>query len=259
MLLACVLAAASPASALTIPSAPSGRVSDFAGLLSAPDRARIEKRLVDAEQGTTTQLAVAVFPGLEGEDPAEFTNKVFDAWRLGRARDDNGVLLAVYVADRKVRIEVGYGFEGKLTDALSRRIIEREIVPRFRENDWAGGIEAGCVALVAATRGEYAAAPRKKQRRRAGGIGTLIVLLFLLFVLPRVLAGAQAATYGSHGVRRGRNRWRNFGGWGGGPWIGGGLGGGFGGSGGGSGGGFSGGGFSGGGGMSGGGGATGSW
>lgn len=251
MLLVCVLAAASRASALTIPPAPSGRVSDFAGLLSASDRARIEKKLVEAEQGTTTQLAVAVFPSLEGEDPADFTNKVFEAWRLGRARDDNGVLLAVYVADRKVRIEVGYGFEGKLTDAVSRRIIEREIVPRFRANDWTGGIEAGCVALVAATRGEYAAAPRK-QRRRAGGIGTLILLLLLLFVLPRLLAGAQAATYGSHGVHRGRNRGRSFGGWGGGPWIGGGLGGG-------SGGGFSGGGFSGGGGMSGGGGATGSW
>ncbi len=239
--------------ALAIPSAPSGRVSDFAALLSATDRQRIERRLVEAEQGTTTQVAVAVFAGLEGEDPAEFTNRLFETWRLGRGRDHNGVLLAVFVADRKVRIEVGYGFEGKLTDAVSRRIIEREIVPRFRENDWAGGIEAGCVAILAATRGEYAATSRK-QKRKAGGVGGILVVLFLLFVLPRLLAGAQATTYGPSGLRRGRRRGWTSGGWGGGPWIGGSSGGGgF------SGGGFSGGGFSGGGGMSGGGGATGSW
>ena len=253
--LACAALLADTARALEIPSAPKGRVSDYAGILAPADRERIEGRLAAAEHGTTSQVAVVIFPGLEGQDPADFTNRVFDAWRLGRSRDDNGVLLAVYVAEHKVRIEVGYGFEGRLTDALSRRIIETEIVPRFRQQDWAGGIESGCVAILAATRGEYAAAPRNRKGPKWGGAAAKILLLFALLVLPRFLSIARATTtYGPRGARRGRGRFWTSGGWGGGPWIGGGSsGGGFGG------GGFSGGGFSGGGGMSGGGGATGSW
>jgi len=195
---------------------------------------------------------VAIFPSLEGEDLVDFTNRLFERWRLGQKGLDNGVLLAVYLEDRKARIEVGYGLEGRLTDALSRRILEQELIPRFREKDYAQGIRSACAAIVAATRGEYTAkAKGGRSSRRGTPLAFLIGLAMIIgLALLRGLAGLESGiTYDSRGrrVRRGAGWIGGLGGLGGGS-----RGGLFGG-----GGGF--GGFSGGGGMSGGGGASGSW
>ena len=198
---------------------------------------------------------MAIFPSLDGEDLVDFTNRVFERWRLGQKGLDNGVLLAVYLEERKARIEVGYGLEGRLTDALSRRILEQELIPHFREKNYDEGIRAACAAIVAATRGEYTArSGRGRSSSRRGGPITFLIALAMIIglALLRGLAGLNSGiTYDSRG-RRVRRRA---------GWIGGlgGLGGGFGGGSFGRGGGFGGGGFSGGGGMSGGGGASGSW
>ena len=160
-------------------------------------------------------------------------------------------MLFVFAKDRKLRIETGYGLEGALPDALCRRILDERIVPRFREGDFAGGLEAGIDGILAATRGEYKApAPRKQ-----GSVSLLALVIVLIFVVLLLWLAAQGArhmpvgrTYDRRGPRRDGSYW---GGWGGGGWGGGGFSGG--------GGSFGGGGFSGGGGSFGGGGASSSW
>ena len=94
---------------------------------------------------------VAVFPSPDGEGPADVSNRLFEAWRLGDAERSNGVLLAVFLEERKARIEVGYGLEGRPTDAFSRRIVDKKIALRFRPGDYFGGSEAACDVVNRAT------------------------------------------------------------------------------------------------------------
>jgi uncharacterized protein len=239
--------------AIDMPAAPAARVNDYAGLLDSGGKAAIESKLAAFESESSNQIVVAIFPSLDGESLEDFTNRLFERWKLGQAKLDNGVLLAIYTQDRKARIEVGYGLEHVLTDAKSRLILEDELSPRFRRGEYAAGIEAACDAVIGVTRGTYVAKPRKSVDVKQW-VPVLFVLFPLVFVILRSLA--RGTTYGAGGRRRYRRP--PWGRWGGGF---GGFGGGFGGGGswGGGGGGFGGGGFSGGGGMSGGGGASGSW
>ncbi len=134
-----------------------GRVNDTAGILDAGQRDRIEQALADFERQTTTQIALLTVPSLDGEDIAAFGIRVGDAWKIGQADKDNGAILIVAPNDRKVRIEVGYGLEGALTDAESSQIIRHVIVPAFRDGNWYGGITGGLDAIMRATKGEYTA------------------------------------------------------------------------------------------------------
>jgi uncharacterized protein len=226
-----------------LPPAPARWVTDEAGVLSPGARAALDARLEAFEREQGTQIVVAVFRRLPaGEALEEWTVRVAQAWRVGRARQDDGAVLFVFVDDRQLRLEVGYGLEGTLTDLESKAILDDVLVPRLARGDWDGGIAAAADAIVAAVRGEYAPDPGARRGRRPGRApGPLEVLFLVLVVLAVVIALAR-------GARRGR--WRS-GGWGGG-FGGGGFGGGFGG------GGF-GGGFSGGGGSFGGGGASSRW
>lgn len=155
-LLALLLAlVAGAAVALDVPPRPLGRVSDFAGLLSSVDRNDLEARLAAYEDSTSNQVAIAIFRSLEGEALEDFTIQLASAWKIGRKDKDNGVVIAVFVEDRAVRIEVGYGLEGSLPDAVCARIIREEIVPRFRTGDHAGGLRAAVEKIEAATAGAY--------------------------------------------------------------------------------------------------------
>jgi uncharacterized protein len=230
-----VLAALSalPLHALEVPPA-TGYVNDTADMLSTATEQQLERGLREFENSDSTQLVVLTVPSLEGEVLEEYSLKVAESWGVGQRGKDNGALLLVARDDRKVRIEVGYGLEDRLTDLLSGRIIDHEITPRFRQGDFDGGVTAGMNAMAQAVRGAYKGTSPKK--RRSSGFLTLLLFLgpWLLLVAPR---------------RRSHRRT--------GIWFGGG---GFGGGGGFSGGGgFGGGGFSGGGGGFGGGGSSGSW
>jgi uncharacterized protein len=238
----------SSAGAFEIPAKPAARVNDYAGILDAASETAIEARLAAFERESSTQVVVAIVPALDGQEIEDLAVRVVESWGLGQKDRNNGVLLLIAVKDRRARIEVGYGLEDRLTDALSRRILEERLFPAFRNGDYAGGVLATCEGVIAATRGAYVAAPRKRKTTPLLGV---IVPLVILIVF--VLIGLQG---GSGMTGRGRRRYYRSGPiwWGGGGGFGGG-GGGFGGGGGG--GGF--GGFSGGGGMSGGGGASGSW
>jgi len=226
-----------PATALEIPR-PAGYVTDTAGLLSPAIEEKLETFLAGFEASDSTQLTVLILPDIAGETIETAALKVAESWKIGQKGKDNGALLLVAKAERKVRIEVGYGLEGRLTDLLSGRIIAQEITPRFKTGDFDGGVVAGVAAMAKAVRGEYQGSGSTTGARKKGSAPWWIFPL-LFFVIPFFLRlGSAAAGVNPH-HRRG----------GGGPWIGGG---GFGGGGGG-------GGFSGGGGGFGGGGSSGSW
>jgi uncharacterized protein len=237
-----------PAGAFEIPSKPAARVNDYASALDPVSKAAIEQKLAEFERESSNQVVVVVVPSLDGQAIEDVAVRVVETWGLGQKDKNNGVLLLVSMADRRARIEVGYGLEDRLTDALSRRILEDRLFPAFRRGDKAGGVAATCDGIIAATRGAYVGPKRK----RAKGPLLLSVLVPLAILIIFVLIGLQG---GSGMTGRGRRRTYRSGPvfWGGGGGFGGGRGGGFGGGGGGFGG------FSGGGGMSGGGGASGSW
>ena len=141
--------------ALEIPQKPQGYVSDYAGMLSASERRNLEEKLARFERETSNQLIVATFPGLEGEALEDYSIRLAEAWKPGQKGKDNGVILLVFKKDREVRIEVGYGLEGSLPDAVAKQIIENEIIPEFRRGNFSGGIEKAVEAVIATTRGEY--------------------------------------------------------------------------------------------------------
>jgi uncharacterized protein len=164
------------------------RVTDLAGILTADQIAGLDSKLQSFETSDSTQIAVFIIPSLEGEPIETYSMRVAEAWKIGRKGRDNGALLIIALRDRSVRIEVGYGLESNLTDARTSQIIRNEIAPRFREQDYYGGIDAAVTAMIQSVRGLYqgSAAPEPQASRRAPGryFNLLIMLLFpLLWVL----------------------------------------------------------------------------
>jgi len=226
-----------------------GRVVDQANILSPVAAADLERKLADLEQKSGIQLVVATVPSLGGEEIEPYANELFRAWKLGEAKKNNGALLLIAPNERRVRIEVGYGLEGTLTDAVSSLIISNAIAPRFKAGDFNGGVTRGVDDIITALTtdsAEWKPKPTDMRPERDStlfdAIAPFLIFLFLMFVFSRM-----ARRTGGNVI---------FIPMGGG--FGGGYGGGFRGGGGFGGGGF-GGGFSGGGGSSGGGGASGGW
>src|SRR6185312_8759160 len=125
-----------------------GRVVDQAGVMSAESKSDIETKSKELEDKSSIQLVVATVKSLQGSDIETYANQLFRFWKLGEAKNNNGVLLLVAPTEHKVRIEVGYGLEGTLTDALSSVIITSAITPRFKANDFSGGIERGVDGII---------------------------------------------------------------------------------------------------------------
>jgi uncharacterized protein len=187
----------SASSALDVPPL-RGRVNDFAALLPN-DRAQVlESRLAAFEQETGHQIALLTVPSLQGDALEDFSIRVAESWKIGRKGFDNGAILLIVPKDRKLRIEVGYGLEGVLPDAIANRIIQEVIVPRFREGDFPGGIEAGLNTIMQVTKGE--SLPEKARAVRKPGasqissamtvlILTAIIALFIGMTRRRVLGG----------------------------------------------------------------------
>lgn len=218
-----------------------GRVNDYAGLLPAARVQALERRLESFESDTGHQIAVLTIPSLQGEDIEGFSIRVAENWKIGKKGFDNGAILVIAHKDKRLRIEVGYGLEGALPDAIANRIIQLIIVPRFRDNDFTGGIEAGVEAIMKVTSGEpLPETARKRKAAPRSYIPLIAPLLLLVFFFFSIFSRWGHPNGWSPGGRR-----RSYGGF----YPGGGFGGG----------GFGGGGFSGGGGGFGGGGASGSW
>ena len=154
----------------------SGRVNDYAEILSSQTVAELDAELKAFEDSTSNQVVVLTISSLEGENLEEYSMKVAETWKLGQKGKDNGVLLLVAKNDRKIRIEVGYGLEGTLTDALCSVIIQREILPEFRNGDYNAGITAGVNAILGAIEGTFTA----EQASSGGeGMGFPEIVIFL--------------------------------------------------------------------------------
>ncbi len=218
-----------------------GRVVDDAHVLSAGERAGLETKLAELETKSGIQLVVATVPSLGGQDIEPYANALFRAWKLGEATKNNGVLFLVAPQEHRVRIEVGYGLEGTLTDATSKLIIANAAAPRFKAGDFDGGVSRAVddvITVLTTDSADWQKKPELRAEDDASSLDAILPLLIILFVLFVIYASRRRGG-GIFGV----------------PIIvSSGGGGGFGGSSFGSGGGFSGGG-----GSSGGGGASGSW
>ena len=257
-----LLGAVYATAAEVIPPAPKAYFNDSAGVVSQATAQQLNSQLEQFERATSNQVVVAIYPKMQSDSSIEdYTQRVAESWRVGQVKRDNGAVLFVFVQDRQMFLQVGYGLEGALPDAIAKNIIDTQIIPRIRASDWDGAMRAGVDSILAATRGEYKGTGRTvgEGRGRPGGPGgaggsgiclffTVLLVIMILSSLRRsrgygygglgpFIIGSVLGSLGSRG-RGGR------GGWGGG--FGGGGGGGFGG-------------FGGGGGSFGGGGAGGRW
>ena len=240
------------AAALTFPPL-TGRIVDEAGLLSPQAEAAIEPKLADLEQRSGIQLVVATVSSLEGQEIEPYANELFRTWKLGEANKNNGILLLVAPNERRVRIEVGYGLEGTLSDALSKVIITNAITPRFKTGDFGDGVDRGVddiITVLTTDASEWEARPDLRLDRAPEAEAPRWLLIagffafFTLFVVSsgfrrlvnNVLLGLLVSSGGGRSGGHSRGGYSGGGSWGGG-----------------------GGGFSGGGGSSGGGGASGGW
>ncbi|CAN5580845.1 TPM domain-containing protein [soil metagenome] len=228
-----------------IPPKPPGYFNDNANVVSRETALRLNEQLAQFERETSNQLLIAIYPKMETDsDIADYTQRVAQAWGVGQADRRNGAVLFVFIQDRKMFIQVGYGLEGAIPDLTAFDITERRIKPRFKANDYEGGLTIGVESMMKAAVGEYTGTGRTvaESGRRKTSVNMPCIFLFLFFILFLIMSGL--------GRKKRRRGWIYTGG--GGPFIGGGGWGG-----GSSGGGFSG--FSGGGGSFGGGGGGSSW
>ncbi|MGH7335378.1 MAG: TPM domain-containing protein [Candidatus Rokuibacteriota bacterium] len=174
---------------------PSARVNDYAGLLSATDRQRLEALLAERERATGAQMVAAIFSSLEGENLEDVSIRLAERWRVGQKGLDNGVILIVFAKDRKVRLEVGYGLEGALPDAVAGQIIRDSIAPAFREGRYAAGLERAVNAVFA--RIDATPAPERPRRKEPGVGMTPLALLFVVAVIAIMVLSAARRRRGS--------------------------------------------------------------
>jgi uncharacterized protein len=178
-------------------------VNDLAGMLPSDRAQELEERLRQFEQETGHQIAVLAIRSLQGDALEDFSIRVAEGWQIGQKGFDNGAILLIVRDDRKLRIEVGYGLEGVLPDAIASRIIREVIVPRFRENDFSGGIEAGVDAIMKVTKGESLpqSATRRATASKSQSVG--YVLLPLALFLPVSISQLLVPRSRKHGMMLG--------------------------------------------------------
>jgi uncharacterized protein len=188
------------------------RVTDLTGTLNAAQIQTLEGRLRDFERSKGSQIAVLILPSTQPEAIEQYSIRVAEAWKIGRAKADDGVILVVAKDDRKLRIEVGYGLEGAIPDAAAKRIVSEVITPRFRANDFYGGIAAGTGALEKLIEGESLPPPE----RQAGGNNSspdYQSLLVMLLVLATIGGGVLSRLLGHAGGAAGTGALAGFAAW----------------------------------------------
>ncbi len=173
------LVSVAPVLAIEVPYL-DGRVNDLADLMPPASERRVEQLLAQLEQQTGAQVAVLTVPSLEGDPIDDFSIRVAETWKLGRGKFDDGVLLLIVRDDRLMRLEVGYSLEGVLPDALSRRILDEQLRPRFRAGDFGGGIEAAAQSIATLVSGEGELPPPRRSSRGSRSPGGLWVIVLVV-------------------------------------------------------------------------------
>jgi len=195
---AILLLTAAAAVAAAAPRFPTltGRVVDDAGMLSAASAAALTEELAAHERATGQQVVVVTLSSLEGRSIEEYGYQLGRHWGIGRAEHDDGVLLIVAAAERQIRIEVGYGLEGTLTDALCWSIIQSHIVPRFRAGDFDGGVVAGARAILGVLGGDASAAGPDATEDQDTSLAALLFWFVVVFILLNGLGGRRRSRLG---------------------------------------------------------------
>ncbi len=215
-----------------LPTAPKNHFNDFARLVRPATASQLNRELEEFERTTSNQIVVAIYPRLESQSSVEdYAVRVAQSWRVGQKDRKNGAVLFFFQESHDIRIVTGYGLEGVLPDALCKRIIENEIVRRFRAGDFDGGVTAGVHALLAASKGEYRGTGRTTRDNPNEILGIdsrLFIILGVAFTILWSLfqqVRRRSAIYDSRGreiVRDNGSSWGGRGGWGGGGSSGGG-------------------------------------
>jgi len=182
------------AAAIDVPRL-NARVNDYAGILSSSEKSTLESLLIDTENKTSSQVALLTIPSLEGEVLEDYSIKVAEKWELGQKKFDNGVLVLVAMAEKKIRIEVGYGLEPILTDVKSNYIIRKMMVPEFKRNNYFAGINNGLKAVTGIVNKEFEITPgqlqefQKEQGKAKGTHLPLGLIIFIVFIVISFLKG----------------------------------------------------------------------
>lgn len=217
-----------------IPAQGGYMIHDDANVLSQQDKAMLEYLVKAEEDSTSNQIAVLIIPSLEGDDIDSYANRVYNNWKLGQAKRDNGVLFLVAIQDRSMRMEVGRGLEGVLTDAQASRIDRNRVAPYFRQGDYGSGVKAGVVAIIQTIKGEYVNDQPVRQQRSKKPFSWVSLIVLLIIIILSSRRGGGRGGYMSRGgwflplggLGGGRNSGGGFGGssgsWGGGGFSGGG-------------------------------------
>ncbi|MES1194455.1 MAG: TPM domain-containing protein, partial [Opitutus sp.] len=221
-----LLAGARLPAAERIPPAPPRYFNDYAGVVSRPVADRLNAQLEQFERTSSNQLLVVIYPRMESDSSVEdYTVRVAQAWKAGQAGKNNGAVLFSFMQEHQLYLQVGYGLEGVIPDATAKRIIEGEIVPRFRAGDIDGGMTAAVNAMVAATKGEYKGTgttqneSQQSKKRKSGGAGFLVILIIIIVAASRRRRSALPYIIASRALRPGNSWWSGSGGgssWGGG-------------------------------------------
>lgn len=187
----------------TLPPKPAAYFNDLAGVVPAAVASALDGKLRQFERETSNQIVVAVFPKMETESSIQdFTYRIAESWGVGQKDRRNGAVLFVFVADRKMFIQVGYGLEGALPDAIGKRIIAEEIAPAFKAGRYDAGLTAGVEAMIQATRGEYRGSGKTAgEGDDESGLPGLLILgvILLFFFLSSLKRGRRGTVYRSSG------------------------------------------------------------
>ncbi len=216
---------------------PAKLVVDYTNTLAPDQKEALENKLVLFDDSTSTQIAVVIIESTGIYDISDYAVALGRAWGIGNKDINNGVLLLVAKNDRKMWIATGYGLEGALPDATTKQIIENEIKPNFRENDFYRGLDEGTDAIIAATKGEYTAPENYRNKKDKDGIPAIVIIIIVFIIISIIKRGGGGGNYNRRGYRNnapGALWWLASGGLGGGHSSGSSSGGGFGGFGGGS-------------------------
>jgi uncharacterized protein len=197
--------AAEASAAEVVPPKPPAYFNDYANVVSKEKALALNEKLAQFERETSNQVVVAVFRKMQSDsDVANYTRRIAESWKVGQAEKRNGAVLFVFVDDRKIFIQVGYGLEGALPDVTAFDITERHIKPRFRTGDYAGGLEEGVDLILKALRGEYKGsgetAQEKSRSTASSGCGPLGFLVMLIIVLTIIRLGRRKGGYGYTGL-----------------------------------------------------------
>ncbi|WP_345950311.1 TPM domain-containing protein [Mucilaginibacter sp. PAMB04274] len=183
LFLLCIMLISLTGFAQQLPERSTTLVTDYTNTLSADEKQRLEDKLVAFNDSSSTQIAVVLMRSVGDYDIADYAVKLGRAWGIGQKDKNNGVLLLAALSDRKVTIQTGYGAEGAITDALTQQIIQNDLKPNFRQENYFAGLDAATDHLVQAIKGEYKAEPKAKKRRQGDGGGNAGIIIFIVIII----------------------------------------------------------------------------